>query len=66
MPGNTIPGGAGVPPVNGTPYDPTTNPIPPMGQQPKKKKRWWIPVLIVVLVAALGVGAYVLLTGNLE
>ena len=34
-------------------------------QQPKKKKRWWIPVLIVVLVAALGVGAYVLLTGNL-
>ena len=30
-----------------------------------EEKRWWIPVLIVVLVAALGVGAYVLLTGNL-
>lgn len=63
MPGNTIPGGAGVPPVNGTPYDPTTNPIPPMGQQPKKKKKTGlivaiilIPILIILIIIGVIVG----------
>lgn len=63
MPGNTIPGGAGVPPMNGTPYDPTTNPIPPMGQQPKKKKKTGlivaiilIPILIILIIIGVIVG----------
>ncbi len=35
---------------NGVPYDPTTNPIPPMnGQQPKKKKKVMLIVLLICI-----------------
>lgn len=55
-PSNTIP--------NGVPYDPTTNPIPPMnGQQPKKKKKVGlivllicIPVLLILIVIGCIIG----------